>query len=206
MHTSVDFTAQRIELEATLPEPSQDYSCLLRRVCVPKCPLKSCRTPLHGIPGSGEIGDTARLLEKSGVDYARGYHGGPAPTLGRGPDAGVGRRSFGLSGSGRCATRRPADQLRPGHRRRWRLRGGDAGRVPRGTSGPKASRFESPGTPPGLRSAPGSPVSLGLRVWRGTAADVDEALDLVAVGSGSLVVARGDGRGGLAGAGESHKA
>jgi hypothetical protein len=50
-----------------------------------------------------------------------------------------------------------------------------------------------------LRAAPGSPVSLGLRVSRGALADVDGdgALDLVAAGSGSLVVAHGDGRGGL---------
>ena len=50
-----------------------------------------------------------------------------------------------------------------------------------------------------LHAAPGSPVSLGLRVWRGTLADVDGdgALDLVAAGSGSLVIARGDGAGGL---------
>lgn len=52
----------------------------------------------------------------------------------------------------------------------------------------------------GLRAAPGSPVALGLRIWHGATADVDGdgALDLVAAGSGSLVIARGDGRGGLA--------
>lgn len=50
-----------------------------------------------------------------------------------------------------------------------------------------------------LRAAPGPPVSFGLRLWRGMLADVDGdgALDLVAAGSGSLVMARGDGRGGL---------
>jgi len=52
----------------------------------------------------------------------------------------------------------------------------------------------------GLRAAPGSPVSLGLRIARGATADVDGdgALDLVAAGSGSMVIARGDGHGGLA--------
>jgi len=51
----------------------------------------------------------------------------------------------------------------------------------------------------GLRVAPGLPVSLGLRLWRGMLADVvgAGALDLAAAGSGSLVMARGDGRGGL---------
>ena len=51
-----------------------------------------------------------------------------------------------------------------------------------------------------LHAAPGSPVSLGLRVSRGALADVDGDgdLDLVAAGSGSLVIAHGDGRGGLA--------
>jgi len=51
----------------------------------------------------------------------------------------------------------------------------------------------------GLRPAPSSPVSAGLRLWRTTAVDVDGdgALDVVGAGSGSLVVLRGDGRGGL---------
>ena len=50
-----------------------------------------------------------------------------------------------------------------------------------------------------LREAPGSPVSLGRRVWRMSAADIDRdgAVDLVGAGSGSLVVVPGDGRGGL---------
>lgn len=50
-----------------------------------------------------------------------------------------------------------------------------------------------------LRPAPGSPVSAGRRLWRAAAADVDGdgALDVVGVGSGSLVVFHGDGRGGL---------
>jgi hypothetical protein len=51
----------------------------------------------------------------------------------------------------------------------------------------------------GLRPAPGSPVALGVRIWRPVAVEVDGdgAPDLVGAGSGSLVVARGDGRGGL---------
>ncbi len=50
-----------------------------------------------------------------------------------------------------------------------------------------------------LRPAPGSPASAGLRLWRAAAADVDGdgALDVIGVGSGSLVVFRGDGHGGL---------
>ncbi|HEV8630822.1 MAG TPA: VCBS repeat-containing protein [Thermoanaerobaculia bacterium] len=52
----------------------------------------------------------------------------------------------------------------------------------------------------GLRAAPGSPVALGWRIWRGALVDLDGdgALDLVAPGSGSLVIARGDGHGRLA--------
>jgi hypothetical protein len=52
----------------------------------------------------------------------------------------------------------------------------------------------------GLRPAPGSPVALGLRIWRGALADVDRdgAVDLVAAGSGALIIARGDGHGRLA--------
>jgi hypothetical protein len=51
-----------------------------------------------------------------------------------------------------------------------------------------------------LRAAPASPLSLGLRIWRGALADVDAdgALDLAAVGGGSLMIALGDGRGGFA--------
>lgn len=50
-----------------------------------------------------------------------------------------------------------------------------------------------------LRPAPGSPVSAGLRLWRATAADIDGdgAIDVIGAGSGSLIVFRGDGRGGL---------
>ena len=52
----------------------------------------------------------------------------------------------------------------------------------------------------GLTAAPGSPLDLGLRIWRPALADLDGdgALDLAGAGSGSLVVARGDGRGGFA--------
>jgi hypothetical protein len=51
----------------------------------------------------------------------------------------------------------------------------------------------------GLRSAPGSPVALGVRIWRPALADVDHdgALDAIGAGGGSLVIAAGDGRGGL---------
>jgi len=50
-----------------------------------------------------------------------------------------------------------------------------------------------------LRPAPGSPASAGLRLWRASAADVDGdgAIDVIGAGSGSLIVFRGDGRGGL---------
>jgi len=50
-----------------------------------------------------------------------------------------------------------------------------------------------------LRDAPGSPVPVGRRIWRMTAADVDGdgAVDVIGAGSGSLVVLPGDGRGGL---------
>jgi hypothetical protein len=49
----------------------------------------------------------------------------------------------------------------------------------------------------GLRAAP--PASAGLRLWRTAAADVDGdgADDVIGAGSGSLVVLRSDGRGGL---------
>jgi hypothetical protein len=50
-----------------------------------------------------------------------------------------------------------------------------------------------------LRSAPGSPVALGARIWRPVVADIDRdgALDVIGAGSGSLIIAAGDGRGGL---------
>ena len=51
-----------------------------------------------------------------------------------------------------------------------------------------------------LVDAPASPISFGKRVWRPVAADVDGDgdLDVAGVGEGTLVIARGDGRGGLA--------
>jgi hypothetical protein len=51
----------------------------------------------------------------------------------------------------------------------------------------------------GLRSAPDSPVALGLRIWRPAVADVDRdgALDAIGAAGGTLLVAAGDGHGRL---------
>jgi FG-GAP-like repeat len=51
----------------------------------------------------------------------------------------------------------------------------------------------------GLRDAPGSPVPFGKRIWRPALADLDRdgALDAIGAGSGSLLIASGDGRGGV---------
>jgi hypothetical protein len=52
----------------------------------------------------------------------------------------------------------------------------------------------------GLAAAPASPLDLGARIWRPALVDVDgdRVLDLAEAGSGSLLVARGDGKGGFA--------